>query len=281
LCPRGYDVAMVTHARTDDSDRTPRPRALVTGASSGIGRCLVDELVDRGYDVVAAADDAGVQGAADETGPAVTPVQVDLTTETGVEELVRRLRAGRPLRFAAFNAGVALGGEFVATRLEDHLRLVDLNVRSVVQLAHAILPGMVTGGGGHVLVLSSIAAAAPGPYQTTYSASKAFLHSFAEGLRHELRDSGVSVTSVQPGPTDTHIFARAGMLTTRIAQGPKDDPRDVAREAVEATLAGRPKVVPGSWSNLAATLAARVLPERAATLISAYAAAPRRQKEMR
>jgi short-subunit dehydrogenase len=272
---------MDTNATPDDGARQHRPRALVTGASSGIGRCLLDELVDRGYDVVAAADDPSVHEAADDAGPAVTGVQVDLTTEAGIEELLTRLRAGPPLRFAAFNAGVALGGEFLTTRLRDHLRLVDLNVRSVVHLAHAILPDMVDGGGGHALVLSSVAAAAPGPYQTTYSASKAFLHSFAEGLRHELRGSGVSVTSVLPGPTDTHIFARAGMLTTRIAQGPKDDPHDVAREAVEATLAGRPKVVTGSWVNLAATLAGRLLPERAVTFVSAKAAEPREKEEMR
>lgn len=259
---------------TDFTTPTDPARALVTGASTGIGRCLVDELLDRGYDVVAVADEAAVQQVADERGPQVMPVQVDLATAEGVEDLLATLRQGPVPRFAAFNAGVAEGGAFLDTPLADHLRLVDLNVRGTVHLAHGVLTDMATAGGGHALVTSSIASAAPGPYQSTYNASKAFVHSFAEAVRHELRGSGVSVTSVQPGPTDTHVFARAGMVATRLAQGPKDDPREVARDAVEAALAGRAKVVPGSWTNLAATLAGRLLPERLATAASAYESTP-------
>jgi short-subunit dehydrogenase len=255
-----------------------RPRALVTGASSGIGRCLVDELVARGYDVVAVADGPSVREMAQEQGSSVTPVQVDLATSEGVAELLVRLREQPTVRFAAFNAGVARGGAFLRTGLADHLRLVDLNVRSVVHLAHEVLADMVDGRGGHVLFLSSIAAVAPGPYQATYAASKAFVHSFAEGVRHELRGSEVTVTSVQPGPTDTNIFARGGMLATRIAQGPKDDPGEVAREAIEAALAGRGRVVTGSWANLAAAMAGRVLPEWVTTRASAHAARPGRPR---
>ena len=253
----------------------PSQTAVVTGASSGIGRCVVDELLDRGYAVVAAADEPEVMRLPDQTGGPVTPLHVDLATPDGVEELVELLRQGPPPQFAAFNAGVALGGEFLHTPLADHLRLVDLNVRSVVHLAHTVLADMAEAGGGHALVTSSIAAAAPGPYQSTYAASKAFLHSFAEGLRHELRGSGVSVTSVQPGPTNTNVFARGGMRSSFVARGPKDDPRDVAREAVEAALAGKAKVVTGAWYNQMAMVAGRFVPEAVATRISAFEARPR------
>jgi NAD(P)-dependent dehydrogenase (short-subunit alcohol dehydrogenase family) len=86
-------------------------------------------------------------------------------------------------------------------------------------------------------VTSSIAATAPGPYHATYAASKAFLLSFAEALRYELRDTGVTVTALMPGPTDTEFFDRAGMQDTRLADMNKDDPADVARKAACAALA--------------------------------------------
>jgi short-subunit dehydrogenase len=163
----------------------------------------------------------------------------------------------------AVNAGIGVSGAFVETDLEEHFRLIGLNITGAVHLAHLVLPGMVARGQGGVLFTSSIAATMPGPYLSTYAASKAFLHSFAEALRHELKDSGVTVTSLMPGPTDTDFFARAGMEDTKLGQARKDDPADVARQGFEALMAGRDKVVAGSPKNKLQTAAAQVIPDRA------------------
>ena len=223
-------------------------RALVTGASTGIGRAIARELVGRGYDVVVAADEPEIEQAAAELG--ATPVQVDLATADGVEELHRRASEAGPVDVLVLNAGVGVSGRFDKTSLSDQLNLVDLNVRSTVHLAHLVLGEMTGRGSGRVLVTSSIAAVAPGPYHATYAASKAFVHSFAEGIREELKDTGVTVTSLMPGPTDTEFFARADMGDTKIGKmDDKDDPQDVARDGVEALLKGRPSVVAGSFKN--------------------------------
>jgi len=255
------------------------PLALVTGGSSGIGLALVGELSGRGYRVVVVADDPAVLDLpsrfADSPGP-VSGRHVDLATQAGVTELCEELRSsGEPISIAALNAGVTVGGRFWLSELEDHLRLVDLNCRSLVHLARYLVADMVSAGTGHLLLTSSIAADAPGPYQVTYAASKAFVQSFAEGLRHELRGTGVTVTSVLPGPTDTPIFSRGGMASTRIANGRKDSPEVVAGQAVKAALAGRSKVVTGRWVNRAQHVAGRFLPDRVAAFVVARQTEPR------
>jgi short-subunit dehydrogenase len=139
-----------------------------------------------------------------------------------------------------------------------------LNVTSAVHLTRLLLPEMVERGTGRVLFTSSIAATAPGPYHATYAASKAFLYSFAEAIRYELRDTGVTVTSLMPGPTDTDFFERAGMEDTRIgAMENKDDPAEVAREGFEALMSGRSHVIAGSARNRVQATAAKFLPEGA------------------
>lgn len=264
------------HAPPETEATPTRGTALVTGASSGIGRALAAELAAAGYDLVLCADDDAVRDAADalenSTGR-VRALQVDLATHAGVEQLWDGL-GGTPVAVAAINAGIDVGGSFTETALEDDLRLVDLNVRSTVHLAKLVAREMVRRGEGRMLFTASVASKAPGPYQATYAASKAFVHSFAEGLRHELKGTGVTVTSLMPGPTDTEIFERAGMLDTRIGSGPKDDPRQVAREGVAALLAGRDLVVPGVAKNRLLVLAGNVLPDRLVSVLSARASKP-------
>jgi short-subunit dehydrogenase len=162
----------------------------------------------------------------------------------------------------ALNAGVVVGGPFLETDLERDLALIQLNIGSVVHLAKRLLPAMVDRGEGRVLVTSSVAATMPGPYYATYAASKSYLLSFAEAIRYELKDTGVTVTALLPGPTDTEIFDRGGMQNTRVNEGPKDDPAEVAQEAFKALMAGDDKVVAGSVKNLLQTAAARVSPEK-------------------
>jgi NADP-dependent 3-hydroxy acid dehydrogenase YdfG len=168
--------------------------ALVTGATSGIGRELARALIERGFEVLRAGEEH------------------DLATPEGVEALYASLP--RPVDILVLNAGVSEGGEFATGDLAAHLRLIDLNVRGTVHLAGLVIPAMAARGGGRVLLTSSMVAIMPGPFQATYNASKSFIQSFGLALRDELRDRGVSVTLVMPGPTDTNIFARAGQLDT-------------------------------------------------------------------
>jgi uncharacterized protein len=254
-----------------------RPLALVTGASSGIGLELARELRDRGYDVVVTAEDAAVEdpGLLGEGATPVLAVRADLADPLGVEKLDDRVRQlGRPLDILAINAGVGVGGHFIETELGAQLNLVDLNVRSAVHLARLRLPEMVQRGEGGVLFTSSIAATMPGPYQSTYNASKSFVYSFAEALRVELEDTGVTVTALMPGPTETNFFRRANIEDTKLGQSKKDDPREVARDGLDALSAGKDHVVAGSAKNKAQVAAAKVLPDTAMAAIHARMTEP-------
>jgi uncharacterized protein len=254
----------------------PRQLAVVTGASSGIGLELARLFAADGFDLVIAAEDDELQNAADALriggGRTVEAVQVDLATPEGVEELVARVE--RPPQALALNAGIGAGGAFIGdTALADELKLIDLNVRSTVHLAKLLLPRMVDRREGRVLVTSSVASTMPGPFQAVYNASKSFVQSFALALRNELKDTGVTVTSLMPGPTETEFFARADMLDTKVGTGDKDDAADVARDGYEAMMAGKERVVSHSLSTKAQGRGSRFLPD------SAKAEMHRRQAE--
>lgn len=239
--------------------------ALVTGASSGIGFELAKLFAENGYDVVVAADDDGIHASADklaDTGAQVRAVQVDLRDPAEVERLYRTAtEGGRHLRAAAFNAGTGRGGPFIEGDLESDLSVVDLNVRSTVLLSKLVLTDMAAQGSGKVLYTSSIVSQMPGSHQSMYNASKSFVQSFAEALHDEMRNTGVTVTSLMPGPTDTNFFRRAGMADTIVARGPKDDPATVARQGYDAMMRGDRKVVASSPLSKAMGLANRFLPD--------------------
>ncbi|MEH0982940.1 SDR family NAD(P)-dependent oxidoreductase [Micromonospora sp. CPCC 205556] len=245
-----------------------RPLAVVTGASSGIGYELAGQFVAHGYDVVIAAEDAGIEEAAEHLrrdGRAqVRPVRVDLATYDGVEALAEAVRAtGRPVDALAVNAGRGAGGAFVGdTDLRDELNIIDVNVTSTVHLTKRLLPAMVERDSGRVLFTSSIASTMPGAFQAVYNASKSFVQSFAEALRNELKETGVTVTSLMPGPTDTKFFERAAMEDTRVGAGSKDDPATVAAQGFQAMMKGEQKVVAGSLKNKVQAAAARFTPDR-------------------
>jgi short-subunit dehydrogenase len=244
-----------------------RPLALVTGASSGIGFQLARQFADHGFDLLIAAEDDELDDATRQLevpGVSVTPFQVDLSKPEGVERLYSSARAaGRPLDAVALNAGIGAGGAFATrTDLETELRIVDLNVRSTVHLAKLVLRDMVERNEGRLLFTSSIASTMPGSYQAVYNASKSFVQSFALALRDELKSTGVTVTSLLPGPTDTELFVRAGMTDTKVGAGPKDDPADVARAGFEALIKGDERVVAGSLRNKVFAAASRLVPDR-------------------
>ncbi len=256
----------------------PRPLALVTGASSGIGLELARQFAEHGFDLVVNAEDAELTTAAEQlraTGTTVQAVQADLRTPDGAQALYDAVTAtGRPLAAAALNAGVGKGGPFVENPLEDELAIIDLNVRSTVVLAKYVLRDMAARGEGRVLFTSSIASTMPGPFQAIYNASKSFVQSFAEALAAELRDTGVTVTSLMPGPTDTEFFERGDLMDTKLGQGPKDDPAQVARQGFEALMAGKDKVVGGSVMSKAQAAVNSVLPDRLKSAGHAKMAAP-------
>ena len=241
--------------------------AVVTGASSGIGLELARQFAAHGFDLLVAAEDDELATAVvdlQRSGVTVKAARLDLATHQGVDELYRQIRdAGRPVDALALNAGIGAGGPFVQTDLADELKLIDLNVRSVVHLAKHVVRDMVARGRGRVLITSSIASTMPGSFQAVYNASKSFVQSFALGLCHELKDSGVTVTTLMPGPTDTEFFERAEMLDTRVGGGEKDDPADVARDGFEALMAGDERVVSASLSTKAQARASRLLPDSA------------------
>src|SRR4051812_12727656 len=225
---------------TDSPAEGLRPLAVVTGASSGIGRELALELARRGYDLVIGAEDAELftaASAAEALGAMVRAVRTDLRQADGVQEFFGAIQGdGRPLDVIALNAGVGEGGPFVDNDLAEELSIVELNITSTLRLAKLVLRPMVERAEGRVLITSSIASEMPGSFQAVYNASKSFLQSFAEALQDELKDSGVTVTSLMPGPTDTEFFERAGMQDTKVGQSDKDSPGVVARQAVDALL---------------------------------------------
>jgi uncharacterized protein len=258
---------------------SPRPIALVTGASSGIGLELARQFATHGFDLVIAAEDAELATAAQDlrsTGAAVDAVQVDLATPEGVETLRDRITAtSSPLGAAALNAGIGSGGPFAETDLEQELRLVDLNVRSTVQLAKYVVQAMVSQDQGRILFTSSIASTMPGPYQAVYNASKSFVQSFALALRAELKETNVTVTSLMPGPTETEFFERAHMEDTRMgATSMKDSAADVAEQGFEALMNGDERVEAASLATKLQGRASRFLPDSAKAALHRKMAEP-------
>lgn len=239
--------------------------AVVTGASSGIGYELAKVFADNGFDLLVVAEDSGIINAAIEfrqSGRTVEYAQIDLAKPKGVEDLYSKIKLlNRPVEALAVNAGVGVGGEFIKTNIEQEINLINLNVTSAVHLTKLVLQDMVGARRGRILFTSSIAAEMPGPYYAVYGASKAFLQSFAEAIRFEVKDLGVTITALQPGATETNFFARGGMLDTKAGQAKKDDPAEVAQQGFEALMEGKDHVVAGSFKNKVAAAMGKLMTE--------------------
>lgn len=240
--------------------------AVVTGASSGIGYELAAELARRGYDLVVASAGERLGAAAENLrafGRKVTEASVDLATPDGVDQLWKQIeQLGQPVDVACINAGVGVGGLFNETNLDDELNIVNLNCASTVHLAKYVVRQMTRRGVGKILFTSSIAGEMVAPREAVYAASKAFVLSFAHSLRFELKDTGVTVTALQPGPTDTDFFHRAGMDNTQVGKEGKkqSQPDEVAREGIEALFAGRDHVYSASLQTKIEGKLANVVP---------------------
>ncbi len=248
------------------TNSSSRPLAVVTGASSGIGFELAKQFAQNGFDLIIAADSDKINAASQDLhqlGASVQPLQVNLADYDGVEKLYQTLQStGRPVDAIAINAGVGVGGDFSRTTdLKDELNLINLNVVSVVHLTKRIVKDMLARGQGRILFTSSIASAMPAPFEAVYGASKAFVQSFAQAIRNELKDSGITITALMPGATETNFFHRAGMDNTKIGASEKDDAAQVAKEGFEALMAGKDHIVAGSTKNAFQAAAGHGLPD--------------------
>ncbi|HEU4459096.1 MAG TPA: SDR family NAD(P)-dependent oxidoreductase [Methylibium sp.] len=243
---------------TSFSPPSMRPLAVVTGASSGIGLELAGCCAGAGFDLVIAADRD--LGAAEQrlkaAGAAVQSVQVDLATRAGVEALLGCVD-GRPVDALLANAGQGLGHAFLDQPFDDIRHIIDTNITGTLYLIQRLGLRMRAQRRGRILITGSIAGFMPGTFQAVYNGSKAFIDSFSWALRNELKDSGVTVTCLMPGATDTDFFARADMLDTKVgASKHKDDPADVARTGFKAMMAGEGDVVAGLKNKLQVAAAA-------------------------
>jgi short-subunit dehydrogenase len=257
-----------------------RPLAVVTGASTGIGYELAKLCVEHGHDLVIAADQDKIHDAASNfrgMGAQVEPVMCDLATEEGVEQLVSAI-GGRHVDVLMANAGHGLGHAFLDQNPAEWRHVIDTNVTGTLLLIHRIAREMRDRGEGKILITGSIAGFTPGTYQAVYNGTKAFIDSFSWALRTELKDSGVTVTCLMPGATETEFFERAGMEDTKVGAAKKDDPKMVAESGFAAMERGDGDIVAG-WHNKIATALASVTPAAVGAAMHARGAAPGSGKE--
>jgi short-subunit dehydrogenase len=236
--------------------------AVVTGASSGIGYELARCCAANNFDLLIVADEPLITAAGQDlqrqnANVNITAVQADLATLEGVDKLWQSILASnRPVDALLANAGVGLGKGFLEQEFDDILRVINTNISGTLYLLHKVAAQMRARGTGRILITGSIAGLMPGTFQAVYSGTKAFIDSFSVALRHELKDTGVTVTCLMPGATETEFFERAGMMDTKIGQSKKADPADVARTGFDAMMDGDESVVHGLKNKLEAAVAA-------------------------
>jgi short-subunit dehydrogenase len=252
-----------------------RALAIVTGASSGIGYHLARQCIENNFDLLVAADDPAISDAAVELasgGATVEPLEVDLATAEGVDRLVQAI-GGRTVAALLANAGHGLGGAFLDQAFEDIQHVIDTNVTGTLALIHKVGRDMVARREGRILITGSIAGLLPGTFQAVYNGTKALLDSFAYALRAELKGSGVSVTCLMPGATETDFFERADMLDTKVGTQKKTSPEDVARAGFQAMMKGDGEVVTG-WNNKLRAAISHVVPSQVLAELHRREAAP-------
>ena len=238
-----------------------RPLAIVTGASTGIGYELAVECARNGFDLLVVADESAIQQAAEHfrsMGVAVDAVEADLSTPEGVDQLLAGTK-GRPVDYLLANAGRGLGKGFLDQDFAAARKVVDTNITGTIYLIQRVGREMRSRGTGRVLITGSIAGFLPGTFQAVYNGTKAFLDSFSFALRHELKDTGVTVTCLMPGATETEFFDRADMKDTKVGSDKKDDAAKVAKDGFDAMMAGKGDVVSG-WMNKLQSAIANILP---------------------
>jgi uncharacterized protein len=237
--------------------------AIITGASTGIGFELAQLAAENGYDLLVVADEPLIDAAAADfrnQAANVQAVEADLSTIEGVDRLLAAA-GGRKIDLLCANAGRGLGRGFLDQDVADWRRVIDTNITGTVYLLQKVLQDMAARDDGKVLITGSIAGFIPGSFQAVYNGSKAFIDSFADALRNELKEKeGITITTLMPGPTETEFFDRADMMDTSVGTDPKkSDPAKVARDGWDALMDGKAHIVSG-WKNKAQAAAAHVTP---------------------
>ena len=223
-----------------------RKLAIVTGASSGIGLEIAKLAAQDGFDLIVAADTPFVEAgpALEEYDVEVQQVEADLATKQGVDQLLQ-LVGDRQVDVLVANAGHGLGHGFLDQSPDEWMHVVNTNVTGTLLLVQPIVQHMVERGEGKVLITGSIAGHLAGSFQAVYNGSKAFIDSFSAALNEEIKDSGVTVTCLKPGATETEFFHRAELDDTKVGQAKKDDPADVAKTGWEAMKRGEASTIHG------------------------------------
>jgi uncharacterized protein len=234
--------------------------ALITGATEGIGYELAKLFAKDKYNLVIVARHVDkLNEKAQEFagyGVEVLPITKDLFSRDAAFELCREITAkGIEVEVLVNNAGQGAYGLFQDNDIEKELSIVDLNIASLMIITKHFVKEMVARNSGKILNLASIASESPGPWQAVYHGTKAFVLSFSEGLRSELKDTNITVTALQPGATDTDFFNKADMTRSKIVQeNDLSDPADVAKDGYEALMAGKDKIVSGFKNKVMTTL---------------------------
>ncbi|MES2308032.1 MAG: SDR family oxidoreductase [Verrucomicrobiota bacterium] len=247
---------------------TPKT-ALITGATSGIGLALAHELGKRGYSLVLTGLDPEAshliaEELANQYKIQTKYVAMNLEDPESPQRLFMGLeQMGTTIDVLVNNAGFGKLGKFWESSIEAQLSMVSVNIEAVLRLTQLFLPRMLHRQNGRILMTASVAGFVPGPNLAVYHATKAFLLSFSEALATELEGTGVTVTALCPGATDTDFFLNAGMLETEIFQkGSLAKPEEVASAAIDGLLKGSRVVVPGAL-NKTMVFSRRFLSEKA------------------
>ncbi|UCC27049.1 MAG: SDR family oxidoreductase [Gemmatimonadales bacterium] len=239
--------------------------ALVTGASVGLGEEIARVLASRGFPlVITARNEQRLEALAHELSQTydarVRVIPADLSQPGSADRLASEVRdMDLPVEVLVNNAGIGQWGPYLALDGTEELEMLHLNVEALTVLTRGLLPGMVERGYGRILNVASTAAFVPGPWMTVYYATKAYVLSYSEALGEELRDTGVSVTCLCPGPTRTHFQLRAGMRPPPVLAGRMMEASPVARAGVDGLFRQKRVVVPGLMNRLI-TFAPRILP---------------------
>jgi short-subunit dehydrogenase len=258
-----------------------RSLAVVTGASSGIGYHLARCAVQNGFDLIVAADTPLDEAVADfrSLGANVlAAVQCDLATREGVDELIQSVQ-GHEVDALFANAGHGLAGPFLEQDIAAIQHVINTNITGTLYVIQQIARGMVARGKGRILITGSVAGFQPGAFHAVYNGSKAFVDSFGEALRNELKDTGVTVSILMPGATDTEFFDRAGLQGTYMGDDMyRDDPSKVAQAGFDAMMKGEADVV-YSIKNKLQVIASKALPAQAVAAVHRKLAEPGSSKE--
>jgi short-subunit dehydrogenase len=236
---------------------------LITGGTSGIGYELAKLFANDNYNLIIVARTAAdlektAKELKSEYGVEVLTISKDLFNPDAAFEVYNEVKAkGIKVDILVNDAGQGRFGKFAEMDLKSQLDIIQLNVMSLVTLTHLFINDMLARGDGKILNLSSIASKAPGPWQTVYHGTKAFVQSFTEGLREEVKDTGVTLTALIPGATDTDFFRKANMETSKILQNEKlADPADVAKDGYKALMSGDDEVISGMKNKMQVAKAA-------------------------